>query len=200
MAHNQKLREQTAEISTQLAQNTQYLNALNAKLDRAVNQMAALGETLAAVVAHLGEDVVTAKITELRNKRHAEHNAKLDESLKFLVDSGIGVEAPEGAVIERTSFIVGDEISPDGTSMRFQHELSRLDEEGQKRYLGKKVGDEVTKKGFPTKVVIRAIYTLDMAKVQEHAGRKAAEKRAQAEAEAIAQAQGAAAPVPQTKE
>jgi hypothetical protein len=51
--------------------------------------------------------------------------------------------------------------------------MKRLDKEGQARYFGKKAGDEIVVPGFP-KVVIRQVFTLDMAKVAEFAAAKKA--------------------------
>jgi hypothetical protein len=174
MAQNAKLRDQTRE-------HAQYLSALNRKLDQIVSRLAQHGETLAAIVSHLGEDVIVAKIDDMRTKRREAHEAELAKSVQFMVDNGLAVAAPEGAVITTNSYIVGDEIAPDGTKTRIQHEMQRLDKEGQARYLGKKVGEEVTAVGFPTKVVVRAIYTIDAVKVHEFAAKKKAEASAKAE-------------------
>ncbi len=173
MAQNQKLRDQSREQA-------QYLAALNRKLDQVVNRLAHHGETLAAIVAHLGEDVVQAKMEELKAQRRQKHEDELETSVKFMLDNELATLAPEGTVIDASSFIVGDEVSPDGSKVRIQHEMKRLDQAGQSRYLGKKVGEEVAVPGFPTKVIIRAIYTLDMVKIQEFAARKKAEAQAAA--------------------
>lgn len=170
MAQNQKLRDQTREQAG-------YLTALNQKLDQVVGMLAKHGETLAAIVDHLGEDVIQANIDRLRAKRKAKNEAEMEESVQRLVSNGLATATPDGVITE-TSFIVGEEVSPSGTSARIQHEMGRLDKTGQARYLGKKVGDEATEPGFPTKVVIKAIYQIDMVKVQEFAAKKKAEAAA----------------------
>lgn len=173
MAQNQKLRDQAKEQG-------QYLAAINRKLDQVVARLAHHGETLAAIVSHLGEDVVTAKMEDLKTKRREKHEAELAESVQFMLDNGLATAVAEGGIVGPDSFVVGDEVSPDGTKVRIQHELKRLDQAGQARYIGKKVGDEVTVPGFPTKVVVRQIFTIDMVKVQEYAARKKAEAQAAA--------------------
>ena len=179
MAENKKLREQTREQG-------QYLAAINRKLDQVVARLAHHGETLAAIVSHLGEDVVQAKMEDLKAKRREKHEAELAASVQFMLDNGLATESAEGALVGPDSFVVGDEVSPDGTKVRIQNELKRLDQAGQARYIGKKVGDEVTAPGFPTKVVIRAIYAIDMVKVQEFAAQKKAEAQAAALTAAVA--------------
>jgi hypothetical protein len=173
MAQNKKLRDQTQE-------HAKYLAALNHKLDKILGLVAHQGEALAAIVAHLGEDVIVAKIADMKAARHQKHELELEQSVQFGLDNGLFVLAPEGSVITADSFVVGDEVSPDGTKTRIQHEVKRFDKEGQARYLGKKVGDEMTREGFPTKVVVRAIYSIDLAKVSELAAKRNAEASAHA--------------------
>lgn len=180
MAQNKKLRDQAAEQA-------QYLGALNRKLDQLVARVAHIGETLAAVVSHLDEGVIEAKMEDMRKQRRLKHEEELAASVDFMVQNELAKAAPEDGVIGIDSFVVGNEVAPDGSSIRIQHEMRRLDQAGQARYLGKKVGDEVTAPGFPTKIVITAIYTIDMVKVQEFATRKKAEALAAAQAQAAAQ-------------
>lgn len=188
MAQNQKLRDQTREQG-------QYLAALNRKLDQVVARLAQHGETLAAIVAHLGEDVVVAKMDDLREKRRLKHEEELEASVKFMLDNGLAKPAAEDAVLAPDSFMVLDEVDPNGVKTRAQHEMSRLDQAGQSRYLGKKVGDEVTNPAMPGyKVIVRAIYTIDMVKVREFA----AHKKAEAQAQAAAAAMPATSPTPTT--
>lgn len=169
MAQNQKLRDQANEQAG-------YINALNAKLDQLTVRVALLGETLAAVVDHLGEEVVKAKMTAARAKRKAEHEAKLEEGVEFLLKNGLAGPAAEGAVVELNSFVVADEKAPDGEIRRTQVDIKRLDKVGQARYMGKKVGDEITSPDAPGyTLTVRAIYVIDMVKVQEYAARKKAE-------------------------
>ena len=179
MAQNAKLRDQTREHAA-------YLGALNRKLDQLTVRVAHLGETLAAIVAHLGEDVIVAKMEEMRADRRRKHDEELEQSVKFMLDNELATPAPEGAAIGPDSFVVLDEVAPDGTTTRAQHEMKRLDAEGQKRYFGKKVGEEVTNPNVPGyKVVVKAIYTIDMVKVQQFAAKKkqeADERRAKAAA------------------
>ncbi len=172
MAQNAKLRDQTRE-------NAQYLVALNQKLDTLTVRVAHIGETLAAIVSHLGEDVVMGKMQDLRVKRREAHDAELEQSVQFMLNEGLATKAADDAVIDANSFVVMDQVDPEGNVTRAQHELKRLDAEGQKRYFGKKVGDEITNPEVPGyKVVVKAIYTIDMAKVAEFAARKKAEAAA----------------------
>lgn len=179
---------QEAKLRQQVQQNTQYLLALNTKLDQLTARVAHIGETLAAVVGHLGEDVITAKMESMRAERKAKREAELEKSVEWMLNEGFGKLAPEGATINLDSFVVGEEHFQDGTVQRVQHEMKRLDAAGQKRWFGKKVGDEVTEPGFPSKCYVKVIYQLDMAKVQEYAARK--------KAEALAAQQAAANPAP----
>lgn len=167
MAQNAKLRDQTREHAA-------YLSALNRKLDQLTVRVAHLGETMAAIVAHLGEDVITKKMEDMRGERRRKHEEELERGVKFMLDNELAVAAaPEDGVIGENSFVVLDEVAPNGTTTRAQHEMKRLNPEGQKRYLGKRVGDEVTNPSVPGyKVVVRAIYTLDMVKVQQFAAKQ----------------------------
>lgn len=160
MAQNQKLRDQTQD-------NSKYLIALNKKLDQVVVHLAQHGETLAAIVSVLGENTIETKINELRNSRRQNRELELEKIVQTTVDKGLIQLAPDSAVIDENSFIVGDEISQDGSSSRVQYELKSLDADGQSRYLGKKVGDEITKQGFPTKIVVRQIFVINHTKIQE---------------------------------
>lgn len=183
MAQNAKLRDQTKE-------HAQYLAALNRKLDQLTARVAHIGETLAAVVAHLGEDVITKKMEDLRADRRRKHDEELEQSVQFMLANELAVTAPADGVIGPDSFVVLHEVAPDGTVTRAQHEMKRLDAEGQKRYLGKKVGEVITNPQVPGwKVEVRAIYTIDMAKVTAFA----AKKKQEAVERAAKQAQEAAA-------
>jgi hypothetical protein len=160
MAQNQKLR-------TQVQEHAQYLGALNRKLDQIVSLLAQHGETLAAIVSQLGEEVIESKMLGLRADRRQKHEDKLEQSVLFGIENGFFIPTAEGATVGLEHFVVGSEISADGSIARTQLEMKRLDRAGQARYFGKKVGDEIVVEGAPTKIVIQAIYVLDMAKLTE---------------------------------
>jgi hypothetical protein len=168
---NQKLRDQTRE-------QRQYLNALNQKLDQLTLRVAHLGETLAAIVSHLGEDVIVSKMQDMRDVRKRKREEELEQGVQFLLDNGLATATAPDSTIDANSFIVIDEVDSSGTATRYQHEMQRLDQSGQARYIGKKVGDEITVPGFDSKNVVRAIYTLDFAKIQAHTAKKKAEAAA----------------------
>lgn len=194
MAQNQKLRDQTAEL-------TQHLSALTDKVNQLTARLAHQGEVMAAIVKHLGEDVVQKVIEDMRAERRRQHDEKLETSVKFMLDNELATPAPEDGVIGPDSFVVLNEVAPDGTATRAQHEMKRLDPEGQKRYFGKKVGDIVTNPQMPGwKVEVKAIYTIDMAKVAQFASKKkqeAAEKAAKEAAAAAAPGTNASPATPE---
>ena len=163
---------QPIKLRDQAQQTTQYLQAMSSQLEHLVAKVAYMGETLSALVVLSGEDVVAAKMDELRTKRRIDHETKLEESVQFLLDKGLATLSEDGALIGPNSFVVGREVLPDGKSIRVQHEIMRLDQAGQARYIGKKVGDEVTLPGVSAKVIIDRIYTIDLVKVQQFAAEK----------------------------
>jgi len=56
--------------------------------------------------------------------------------------------------------------------LTYDHRECRRAQAGQARYIGKKVGDEVTLPGVSAKVIIDRIYTIDLVKVQQFAAEK----------------------------
>lgn len=157
---NKKIRDQVKTIMD-------YALALNRKLDGTVHSLAYHGETLAAIVDILGEEVLTAKIKELRLKRKEKSEQQLKEGVAFLLDNKLADRLKDEDPITIDCFVVGEEIGADGSS-RIQHEVRRLDQEGQARYLGKKVGDDVTVPGAKTKVVIKEVYLLNSQAIKEY--------------------------------
>lgn len=194
MAQNQKLRDQTAELS-------HHLSALTDKVNQLTARLAHQGEVMAAVVKHLGQDVVEGIINDMRAARRKEHDAKLDQSVQFMLDNELATKAPEDGIIGPDSFVVLNEVAPDGTVTRAQHEMKRLDAEGQKRYFGKKVGDIITNPEMPDwKVEVLAIYTIDMTKVAQFAAKKKQEAIERAQQEAAAQTPRVGLATPATPE
>jgi len=177
---------QNSKLRTVTAEHAKYLSALNQKLDLVVNKLAEQGAALAAVVEIIGAKEVENKINDMKLARKNEREEQLKQSVQFLLANEILVPAIEGATVQADSFVVVNEVLADGTSDRGQFEMKRLDKAGQARYLGKKVGDEVTNPDVPgVKVIIIEIYSLDMVKYTQFVAAKKAEAAQAAQVQEI---------------
>lgn len=189
-AQGRALANQTAELKEQIQQ---LASGADKVLSHQERRIAALEETVLALVETVGMDEIQASIAATRKRNGEKQVADQLAQLETAVSDGyvLPIEA-----VDETSYIVGVELDKDGNLLSYgaqQCPFPQLPEEFKPLLLGKKVGDVVTTP-IGGKFELTGVYRLDEEKRAEVLKTKAdaaAAAAAQVDAPAVTTEQSA---------
>jgi hypothetical protein len=142
---------------------------------------------LAGIMAQVDETEVQAYITATEEREATEGSEKEQKALERGIADGYMLPAdmvgPQSLIVTYIKDAEGKTIHPG----RAQYVVSRLDPAVRAQLLGKSAGTEATITGGGS-LVVTAIYTVDVAKMQEVSSRLQAEEAAKAAGEAVSEA------------